>query len=411
MTATLSPTTSAPARDPQAKDRMPRPTRSPFRQRLSKADQKVSPYLYVAPFFLLFALVGLFPLLYTVNVSLFDWDLLSGQDEFVGAGNFVSVLQDDSFWKSIGNTLSIFLLSAIPQLSVALLVAYLLDRGLRAPTFWRMSVLIPFVVTPVATALIFSSAFNEADGLVNNVLNLVGIPDQEWKHDTFLSHLAIATMVNFRWTGYNALILLAAMQSVPRDLYESAAIDGAGAARRFFSITIPSIRPTLIFVIITATIVMGTLSVVVSFVDGEGRRQHAVSRAWARMLLSVGGVRVRLQGLENLDEILSVEGLDGVYIGPSDLSLALGCRPTFDDVDPPVAQAIEHVVARARAHGRVAGIHNGAPAAALRRIGQGFGFVTVSSDARLMAAGAQQVMAEMRAGQPPQAPAPDSGGY
>lgn len=119
------------------------------------------------------------------------------------------------------------------------------------------------------------------------------------------------------------------------------------------------------------------------------------------------------QGLENLDEILSVEGLDGVYIGPSDLSLALGCRPTFDDVDPPVAQAIEHVVARARAHGRVAGVHNGAPAAALRRIGQGFSFVTVSSDARLMAAGAQQVMAEMRAGQPRQsaAPAPDSGGY
>ncbi|MEM5429781.1 HpcH/HpaI aldolase family protein [Cupriavidus oxalaticus] len=119
------------------------------------------------------------------------------------------------------------------------------------------------------------------------------------------------------------------------------------------------------------------------------------------------------QGLENLDEILSVDGLDGVYIGPSDLSLALGCRPTFDDVDPPVAQAIEHVVARARAHGRVAGVHNGAPAAALRRIGQGFGFVTVSSDARLMAAGAQQVMAEMRAGQPRQAaaPAPDSGGY
>ncbi|MCY1286315.1 5-keto-4-deoxy-D-glucarate aldolase [compost metagenome] len=119
------------------------------------------------------------------------------------------------------------------------------------------------------------------------------------------------------------------------------------------------------------------------------------------------------QGLENLDEILSVDGLDGVYIGPSDLSLALGCRPAFDDVDPPVAQAIEHVVARARAHGRVAGIHNGAPAAALRRIGQGFGFVTVSSDARLMAAGAQQVMAEMRAGQPRQtaAPAPDSGGY
>ncbi|WP_248243365.1 carbohydrate ABC transporter permease [Microbacterium kunmingense] len=254
MTATLSPTTSAPARDPQAKDRMPRPTRSPFRQRLSKADQKVSPYLYVAPFFLLFGVVGLFPLLYTLNVSLYDWDLLLGQSGFVGLGNFVEILNDRMFWNALFNTISIFLLSAIPQLTIALIVAYLLDRGLRAPTFWRMSVLLPFVVTPVAVALIFSSIFSDVDGLANNLLNLFGIADQQWKQDRFLSHLAIAIMVNFRWTGYNALILLAAMQAVPRDLYESAAIDGAGPVRRFFSITIPTIRPTLIFVIITATI-------------------------------------------------------------------------------------------------------------------------------------------------------------
>lgn len=230
------------------------PRRSPLRQRLSKADHKASPYLYVAPFFLLFGLVGLFPLIYTLVVSLYDWDLLKGQGDFVGLANFVEILGDAMFWNSVRNTVSIFLLSAIPQLAVALVVAYLLDRGLRAPTFWRMSVLLPFVVTPVATALIFSSIFNEADGLANNLLNMVGVADQAWKSDTFLSHLAIAIMVNFRWTGYNALILLAAMQAVPRDLYESAAIDGAGPARRFFSITIPTIRPTLIFVIITSTI-------------------------------------------------------------------------------------------------------------------------------------------------------------
>ena len=103
------------------------------------------------------------------------------------------------------------------------------------------------------------------------------------------------------------------------------------------------------------------------------------------------------QALDNLDAIMSVEGLDAVYIGPSDLSLALGCRPVFDDVDPPVAQAIDHILARARAHGLVAGIHNGTPEGALARIAKGFQFVTVSSDARLMAAGSQQVLAKMRA--------------
>jgi 4-hydroxy-2-oxoheptanedioate aldolase len=104
------------------------------------------------------------------------------------------------------------------------------------------------------------------------------------------------------------------------------------------------------------------------------------------------------QALDNLDGILSVEGLDAVYIGPSDLSLSLGCTPAMDDLDPKVAQAVDHILARAKAHGLVAGIHNTGPESALKRIAKGFQFVTVSSDARLIAAGAQQVIATMRAG-------------
>jgi 4-hydroxy-2-oxoheptanedioate aldolase len=120
------------------------------------------------------------------------------------------------------------------------------------------------------------------------------------------------------------------------------------------------------------------------------------------------------QALDNLDDILSVEGLDAVYIGPSDLSLALGCRPVFDDVDPPVQQAIDHILDRAQAHGLVAGIHNGDPNVALSRVAKGFRFVTVGSDARLMAAGAQQALARMRAtpaNAPAATPAPGSGSY
>lgn len=102
------------------------------------------------------------------------------------------------------------------------------------------------------------------------------------------------------------------------------------------------------------------------------------------------------QALDNLDAILSVEGLDAIYIGPSDLSLALGCKPTFDDVDPKVAQAIDHIVSRAQAHGVKAGIHNGRSDVAKARIAKGFRFVTVGSDARLLAAGSQQLLGEMR---------------
>jgi 4-hydroxy-2-oxoheptanedioate aldolase len=102
------------------------------------------------------------------------------------------------------------------------------------------------------------------------------------------------------------------------------------------------------------------------------------------------------QALDNLDDILSVEGLDAIYIGPSDLSLSLGCRPVFDDVDPKAAQAIDHILERAKAHGVVAGIHNGRADVALARIAKGFQFVTVSSDARLLASGSQQILSEMR---------------
>ncbi|MDP3223854.1 MAG: aldolase/citrate lyase family protein [Rubrivivax sp.] len=103
------------------------------------------------------------------------------------------------------------------------------------------------------------------------------------------------------------------------------------------------------------------------------------------------------QALDNLDSILSVEGLDAIYIGPSDLSLSLGCKPVFDDVDPPVKQAIEHIMARCKAHGVVAGVHNGRADVARARVDMGYRFVTLGSDARLLAAGSQELLGAMRA--------------
>jgi 4-hydroxy-2-oxoheptanedioate aldolase len=102
------------------------------------------------------------------------------------------------------------------------------------------------------------------------------------------------------------------------------------------------------------------------------------------------------QALDNLESILSVEGLDAIYIGPSDLSLSLGCKPVFDDVEPKAAQAIAHIVERARAHGIVAGIHNGLPRVAKARIDLGFRFVTLGSDARMLISGSQDLLGAMR---------------
>lgn len=225
-----------------------------WRQRLSHADARWSPYLYISPFFVVFGLVGLFPLAYTAYVSVHDWSLLGGKGEFVGLQNYREVWENPYFLKQTVNTLSIFVLSSGPQIVMAVVLAALLDNRLRGATWWRMSILLPYVVSPVAVAIIFGSVFGDRYGLINQALEGIGIDGIGWHSDRFASHVAIATMVNWRWTGFNALIFLAAMQTVPRDLYESASLDGAGRVRQFLSITLPMIRPTMIFVVITSTI-------------------------------------------------------------------------------------------------------------------------------------------------------------
>jgi cellobiose transport system permease protein len=232
----------------------PETSRDVWRQRLGRWDVKASPYVYIAPFFIVFAVFGIFPILYTAVISLMDWDTIRNSGTFIGLENFEYVLTDRKFWLALRNTFSIFLISSIPQLLMATFIAAMLDHHLRARTFWRMGVLIPYVVMPVAVGIIFSKLFADESGLVNHWLGLIGIDPVGWHKQVLASHMAIATMVNFRWTGYNALILLAAMQAIPRDLYEAAAIDGANAVRRFISVTIPQIRPTMIFVILTSTI-------------------------------------------------------------------------------------------------------------------------------------------------------------
>ena len=215
---------------------------------------RLSPYLYIAPFFVVFAIVGLFPLLYTGYISVLKWDSIRQSGTFVGFDNYAFVFGDIHFWHALGNTFTIFLLSSVPQLICALIIAALLDQNLKGKTFWRMAVLVPYVLMPVAVGIIFSHLYADQTGVINHVLTGLGLPAVPWHTNSLAAQVAIATMVNFRWTGYNTLILLAGMQAIPRELYESASIDGAKRIRQFFSITIPQLRPTLIFVIITSTI-------------------------------------------------------------------------------------------------------------------------------------------------------------
>ena len=194
---------------------------------MGRAEFRYSPYLFIAPFFLLFAVFGLYPLGRTLWVSLHDWSLL-GTHSWVGLDNYAQLMVDTRFWNAVRNTLGIFLLATIPQIMLALLLAQALNRRLRARTTLRMGVLIPNVTSVAAVGIIFTLIFARDFGLANWLLGLVGIDPINWQNGRLSSWAAISVMVDWRWTGYNALILLAAMQAIPKDLYEAAEIDGAG---------------------------------------------------------------------------------------------------------------------------------------------------------------------------------------
>jgi cellobiose transport system permease protein len=233
-----------------------RATEGKWSRRRHELDVKGSPYLYIAPFFVIFLVFGLFPVLYTGWMALTHWnrDVPGSGHVFVGLANLTRLIHDEYFWNALRNTVAIGVLATGPQLLLAMWIAHLLQRRMRARTLIRMGVLVPNVTSVAAVGLIFAELFGRDFGLVNWLLSLVGLGKIDWQAGTWQSWLALAVMITWRWTGYNALIYLAALQAVPNDLYEAADLDGAGQFQKFRNITIPALRPTIIFSVIMSTI-------------------------------------------------------------------------------------------------------------------------------------------------------------
>ncbi|WP_019548185.1 carbohydrate ABC transporter permease [Streptomyces sulphureus] len=223
--------------------------------RLHRWDAKWSPYAFIAPFFLFFAVFGLFPLLYTGWASLHSVSLHHPtQMEWTGWHNYSRLLEDEFFWNALRNTFTIGVLSTVPQLLMALGLAHLLNYRLRGSTFFRVAMLTPYATSVAAATLVFAMLFGRDYGMINWVLELVGIDHVDWENGTWTSQIAVSSIVIWRWTGYNTLIYLAAMQAIPGDLYESAALDGASRWQQFRHVTIPALKPTILFTIIVSTI-------------------------------------------------------------------------------------------------------------------------------------------------------------
>ncbi|MCP2164172.1 carbohydrate ABC transporter permease [Goodfellowiella coeruleoviolacea] len=246
-------TTTTPPRSGAATSADTSPPRR--RDRWYRWDVRLSPYLYIAPYFVIFGVFGLYPLLYTAWVSLQERALNDPEGaHWVGLDNYTRLLfHDPYFWNAMGNTISLWLLTTIPQILLALWIAQLLNRRLRSRTLFRMGVLLPNVTSVAAVTLIFAQLFGRDFGLINLALDAFGLGKIDWVAGTASSQVALAVMVVWRWTGYHALVFLAAMQAIPGSVYEAATIDGASARQQFWHITIPMMRSAIVFATIIST--------------------------------------------------------------------------------------------------------------------------------------------------------------
>jgi cellobiose transport system permease protein len=229
------------------------PPRSTWRSRLYAFEGRSAPYVYVSPFFLAFGAFGLFPLLYTAWISLHSYRL-GGRMRWNGFENFGWLFSNPDFYNALWKTFTIGVLSTVPQLLMALGLAHLLNYKLRGRTFFRVAMLMPYATSVAAATLVFALIFGRDQGVVNGLIGLVGIEPIDWRNGDWTAQIAISVIVIWHWTGYNALIYLAGMQSISKDLYEAAAIDGANHWRQFLHVTIPGLRPTILFTIIVSTI-------------------------------------------------------------------------------------------------------------------------------------------------------------
>ncbi|MFF5344320.1 carbohydrate ABC transporter permease [Streptomyces althioticus] len=246
---------AAPGRKPGSRSADKEGRRRAKLSRRWQRDARWSPYTFVAPFFLLFAAFGLFPLLYTGWASLHQVELTAPTDmNWVGLKNYTRIFDDDFFWNAAQNTLTIGIISTVPQLMIAMGIAHILNYKLRASTFWRVAMLAPYATSIAAATLVFVLLFGRDYGMINWALGAVGIDPIGWQDDKWPGQIAVSTIIIWRWTGYNALIYLAAMQAIPQDLYESAALDGASRWRQFLHVTLPSLRPTILFTVVVSTI-------------------------------------------------------------------------------------------------------------------------------------------------------------
>ncbi|MBM2615815.1 sugar ABC transporter permease [Actinoplanes sp. LDG1-06] len=217
-------------------------------------QKRAAPYVFVLPFFLVFAAFGAYPLAYALRLSFTKWTG-AGEARWIGLDNYTYLLTSPEFWASLGNSSIMWLLVVPIQLVAGLGAAVLLSNAkLRLRGLFRVAFIAPFVTPLVAMAQVWIVVFDRDYGLVNHALNLIGLPDVGWLTSTAWSKPTLALLFLWKTTGFAIIILLAGLQSVPTHVYEAADLDGASRWRQFWSMTVPLMRRSLSFLLVIQTL-------------------------------------------------------------------------------------------------------------------------------------------------------------
>src|SRR5579862_2235533 len=238
--------------------------------------KKRTAYLLVLPYVVYFvAFVG-YPLCFSLILMFHRWDIVTLM-EWVGLKNFIRLAADRLFFKSIGNTL-IFLLIHIPlQIAVALGLALLLNSRIWFRGFFRAVFFMPVVVSGVVVTILWQQMYAYDNGVFNGILSAVGVPRVPWLVDPGVAMSSIALMATWKNVGIYIVLFLVGLQNIPRELYESAEIDGATSARQFFHVTFPLLNPTIIAIVVLSTIGGFSLFIEPYVMTGGGPMQSTLS--------------------------------------------------------------------------------------------------------------------------------------
>lgn len=231
----------------------------PIPQRKLPRQNRYAPYFFISPFYILFTLFFLFPSLFALVLGFLKWNSM-GTPEWFGLRNYERLFGDEIFWQSVVNTAFYCVASLVVVLPLALLEAMALNsKQLRFRTLWRAIYFAPIVTSAVAIGLVFRMLYNREYGLLNQFIVVLGGMPVDWLGNQGVLKIAVMGVVVWRWTGLLAVYFLAGLQSIPEELYEAAAIDGASNLQRFRHVTLPSLRPVILFV--SVIVLIGSLQI------------------------------------------------------------------------------------------------------------------------------------------------------